>query len=41
MSSCEINKCMTPEKIVSQIEDGMTIGIVGWGARRKTMNLIR
>ena len=41
MSSFEINKCMTPEKMVSQIEDGMTIGIGGWGARRKPMHLIR
>ena len=29
---------MTPEEIVSQIEDGMTIGIGGWGARRKPMH---
>lgn len=41
MSSFEINKCMTPEQMVSQIEDGMTIGIGGWGARRKPMHLIR
>ena len=41
MSSFEINKCMTPKQIVSQIEDGMTIGIGGWGARRKPMHLIR
>lgn len=41
MSSFEINKCMSPKEIVSQIEDGMTIGIGGWGARRKPMTLIR
>lgn len=32
---------MSPKEIVSQIEDGMTIGIGGWGARRKPMTLIR
>ncbi|MFC6672077.1 CoA transferase subunit A [Marinobacterium aestuariivivens] len=32
---------MTPTEIVSQLEDGMTIGIGGWGPRRKPMALIR
>jgi glutaconate CoA-transferase, subunit A len=32
---------MTPEEIVGELRDGMTIGIGGWGARRKPMALVR
>lgn len=36
-----IDKRMTPAEIVAQLEDGMTLGIGGWGPRRKPMALIR
>ena len=36
-----LDKRMTPEEIVGQLSDGMTIGIGGWGPRRKPMALIR
>ncbi len=36
-----MNKILSVETIVSQLESGMTIGIGGWGARRKPMALIR
>jgi len=32
---------MTAAEAVSELEDGMTIGIGGWGARRKPMALVR
>ncbi|CRK57767.1 Putative CoA-transferase subunit alpha Rv3551/MT3655 [Alloactinosynnema sp. L-07] len=32
---------MTVEQVVSELRDGMTIGIGGWGARRKPMALVR
>ncbi|HSZ41658.1 MAG TPA: CoA-transferase [Trebonia sp.] len=32
---------MTPAEIVGELEDGMTIGIGGWGSRRKPMALVR
>ena len=32
---------MTPEEIVAELRDGMTIGIGGWGSRRKPMALVR
>lgn len=32
---------MTPEEVVGELADGMTIGIGGWGARRKPMALVR
>ncbi|MGC6475320.1 MAG: CoA transferase subunit A [Parvibaculales bacterium] len=41
MSYPEINKLQSVEEIVSQLESGMTIGIGGWGGRRKPMALIR
>ncbi len=31
----------TPEEIVGELRDGMTIGIGGWGSRRKPMALVR
>ena len=36
-----MNKQMSAVDVVSQLEDGMTIGIGGWGPRRKPMALIR
>ena len=32
---------MTPEQIVAELRDGMTVGIGGWGSRRKPMALVR
>jgi glutaconate CoA-transferase subunit A len=34
-------KLMTAEAVVSELADGMTIGIGGWGSRRKPMALVR
>ena len=36
-----LDKRMTPAAIVGQLRDGMTLGIGGWGPRRKPMALIR
>ncbi|AXY03686.1 CoA transferase subunit A (plasmid) [Vibrio alfacsensis] len=36
-----MNKEMTIQQMVDALEDGMTIGIGGWGPRRKPMALIR
>ena len=36
-----MDKQMNAAQIVSQLEDGMTLGIGGWGPRRKPMALIR
>lgn len=35
------NKQMSAADVVSQLRDGMTIGIGGWGPRRKPMALVR
>ncbi|WP_436774096.1 CoA transferase subunit A [Yinghuangia sp. YIM S09857] len=35
------DKRMTPEEVVAQLSDGMTVGIGGWGSRRKPMALVR
>ncbi|OXM47183.1 CoA transferase subunit A [Amycolatopsis alba] len=35
------DKRMTPDEIVGELRDGMTIGIGGWGSRRKPMALVR
>lgn len=35
------DKRLTPDEAVERLESGMTIGIGGWGARRKPMALIR
>jgi glutaconate CoA-transferase, subunit A len=32
---------MTHEDVVAELRDGMTIGIGGWGSRRKPMSLVR
>ncbi|MEA2690607.1 MAG: glutaconate CoA-transferase, subunit [Candidatus Eremiobacteraeota bacterium] len=36
-----MDKRMTPDEVVAELADGMTIGIGGWGSRRKPMALIR
>ncbi len=36
-----MDKQMTAAEVVAQLEDGMTIGIGGWGPRRKPMALVR
>lgn len=35
------SKRMTEEDVVARMRDGMTIGIGGWGSRRKPMSIIR
>lgn len=35
------SKRMTEDEAVATLEDGMTIGIGGWGSRRKPMSLVR
>jgi acyl CoA:acetate/3-ketoacid CoA transferase alpha subunit len=34
-------RVMTPDEVVAELRDGMTIGIGGWGSRRKPMALVR
>ena len=41
MSPAPRDKRMSIEQVVDQLEDGMTIGIGGWGSRRKPMALVR
>ena len=41
MSKGPRDKRMTIEEVVAELEDGMTIGIGGWGPRRKPMALVR
>ncbi len=36
-----MDKQLTAEQVVAQLESGMTIGVGGWGSRRKPMALIR
>ncbi|MGH3411892.1 MAG: CoA transferase subunit A [Marmoricola sp.] len=35
------DKQMSLEEVVAELEDGMTVGIGGWGSRRKPMALVR
>ena len=35
------DKRMSAEDVVARLESGMTIGIGGWGSRRKPMTLVR
>jgi glutaconate CoA-transferase subunit A len=35
------NKQMTEDEVVAELSSGMTIGIGGWGSRRKPMSLVR
>lgn len=41
MSTMTMDKRKTTAQIVSELRDGMTLGIGGWGPRRKPMALIR
>ncbi|HSI27256.1 MAG TPA: CoA-transferase [Aeromicrobium sp.] len=41
MSTQPRDKRMSIDDIVAQIDDGMTVGIGGWGPRRKPMALVR
>jgi glutaconate CoA-transferase subunit A len=36
-----MDKTMTSRQVVAQLHDGMTVGIGGWGPRRKPMALVR
>src|SRR6476661_7268731 len=36
-----LDKALSAHEAVSRLRDGMTIGIGGWGARRKPMALVR
>ncbi len=36
-----MSKLMTEEQVVAELRSGMTIGIGGWGSRRKPMSLVR
>ncbi|MEZ5247427.1 MAG: CoA-transferase [Acidimicrobiales bacterium] len=35
------DKRMTDDEVIAELESGMTIGIGGWGSRRKPMSLVR
>ena len=35
------DKRMTEEQVVAELRSGMTIGIGGWGSRRKPMSMVR
>lgn len=35
------DKRMTEDEVIAELSDGMTIGVGGWGSRRKPMSLIR
>ena len=35
------SKLMTEDDVVAQLADGMTIGVGGWGSRRKPMSIVR
>ncbi|MER6674320.1 CoA-transferase [Streptomyces sp. NPDC000983] len=37
----QVDKTLTAEEAVSRLADGMTLGIGGWGSRRKPMALVR
>jgi glutaconate CoA-transferase subunit A len=36
-----VNKVITEDEVVAELADGMTIGIGGWGSRRKPMSIVR
>ncbi|MEC9378064.1 MAG: CoA-transferase, partial [Candidatus Latescibacterota bacterium] len=36
-----MDKRTTEREAVSELRDGMTIGIGGWGSRRKPMSVVR
>ena len=35
------DKRLTEDEVVAQLSSGMTVGIGGWGSRRKPMSLVR
>ena len=39
--SKKTDKTMTHAEVIGELRDGMTIGIGGWGSRRKPMSLVR
>ncbi|HSS10770.1 MAG TPA: CoA-transferase [Acidimicrobiales bacterium] len=41
MSKARRDKRLTEDEAIGQLENGMTIGIGGWGSRRKPMSLVR
>ena len=41
MSRAPRDKRMTVDEVVGELKDGMTVGIGGWGSRRKPMALVR
>ncbi|MGE8574396.1 MAG: CoA-transferase, partial [Burkholderia contaminans] len=41
MTMKPLDKTMSARDVVAQLADGMTIGIGGWGPRRKPMALVR
>ena len=41
MANAPKNKILTEDQAVATIESGMTVGIGGWGSRRKPMSLVR
>jgi glutaconate CoA-transferase subunit A len=36
-----MDKRLTEDEVIAELRDGMTIGIGGWGSRRKPMSLVR
>ena len=36
-----VDKRMTEDEVVGELRSGMTLGIGGWGSRRKPMSLVR
>jgi glutaconate CoA-transferase subunit A len=36
-----LDKRMSEDEVVAELRDGMTVGIGGWGSRRKPMSLVR
>lgn len=41
MTTAQTSKLITEADVVDQLSDGMTIGIGGWGSRRKPMSIVR
>lgn len=41
MKAVRSSKVVSEDDVVAEIRDGMTIGIGGWGSRRKPMSLVR
>lgn len=41
MRAAPTGKLMTPDDVVGRLRSGMTVGIGGWGSRRKPMALVR